>query len=196
MANKDIFDKMANSYDSEDRLEVGSHIIREAQKHVAQLETKNTLIDFGCGTGEIGLNFIQDFNQVLFLDVSENMLNVVEEKLAAAVIKNGKTMLIDEISNFRVEADCIIVSQVLLHIPDTEAVLTSLFHMLKTEGSLLIVDFDKNELVQSALVHNGFDQNKLADQLKKLGFSKVHSEIFFERDQLFMGQAADRKSVV
>lgn len=190
MSNKEIFDKMAKTYDSKDRLMVIEEISRELKKAIKGLPSTKRLVDFGCGTGEIGLRFSEDFDEVFFLDVSQNMLDVVREKLHDRSIENGTTQLIDEETQLVREVDCIIVSQVLLHIPDTKAVIAQLFEMLKENGTLFIVDFDENKFVESDRIHTGFNQSNLIDLLKDTGFSQVNAHLFYERENLLMKQKA------
>lgn len=48
-----------------------------------------------------------------------------------------------------IQIDYIVVSQVLLHIKEYVS-------LLKPDGYLVIIDFDKNENISSDKVHNGF----------------------------------------
>ncbi|MGN7470673.1 class I SAM-dependent methyltransferase [Brevibacillus sp. SAFN-007a] len=82
------------------------------------------------------------------------------------------------------------MAQVLLHIRDVEAVLSRLFDVLKEGGHLLIVDFDKNEQVVSAIVHNGFHQAELAALMTKIGYRQIQSKTFYHGRNIFMGQDA------
>lgn len=59
------------------------------------------------------------------------------------------------------------MTQVLLHIPDVEFVLSKLFDVLNKGGHLLIVDFNKNGNMVSDIVHNGFHQDELSDIMLK-----------------------------
>ncbi len=54
------------------------------------------------------------------------------------------------------KADIVLMSLVLLHIPDTKKILQELFNILNDGGKLMIVDFDKNDHISHPKVHNGF----------------------------------------
>ena len=41
-------------------------------------------IDFGCGTDLVGMNLLNEFESMLFMDTSENMLDIVERKISDA----------------------------------------------------------------------------------------------------------------
>ncbi|WP_329808604.1 class I SAM-dependent methyltransferase [Paenibacillus polymyxa] len=87
-------------------------------------------------------------------------------------------------------ADYIFMAQVLLHIHDVEFVLSRLFDVLNEGGHLLIVDFNKNEKVVSDIVHNGFNQEELADVMTKIGYRGIQSKTFYNGSKIFMGQDA------
>ncbi|MCU6396829.1 class I SAM-dependent methyltransferase, partial [Enterobacter quasiroggenkampii] len=101
---------------------------------------------------------------MLFLDTSQNMINQVNQKISEFNIKNVETLCFDfeKEGQWDLHADYIFMAQVLLHINDVELVLSRLYDVLNPGGHLLIVDFNKNEEIVSDMVHNGFDQVKLA----------------------------------
>jgi len=82
------------------------------------------------------------------------------------------------------------MAQVLLHISDTNLILSRLFKLLKNDGHLIIVDFDKNEKIVSELVHNGFNQRELREMMIKIGFKNVQSKTFYNGKLIFMKQDA------
>ncbi|MFP9075757.1 methyltransferase domain-containing protein, partial [Enterococcus faecalis] len=68
------------------------------------------------------------------------------------------------------EADIVLLSLVMLHIPDTEHLLQQLYQLLKPGGRLFIVDFNKNQSVSHPKVHNGFEQDTLLQLAESVGF--------------------------
>ena len=100
------------------------------------------------------------------------MLKMAEEKIQAADLKNVRTIHADASVEFpAVQANLILLSLVLLHIPDTENILTKLYEILAPGGQLIIVDFDKNEQISHPKVHNGFSQEELNNRLEKRALS-------------------------
>jgi predicted TPR repeat methyltransferase len=70
MGNTDKFEMIANTYDTAERnhiAKVSSDAIRE---YVVDAKKKNA-IDFGCGTGLVGMNLLHEFHSMLFLDTSQ-----------------------------------------------------------------------------------------------------------------------------
>lgn len=191
MGNTEKFEMMANTYDTSERIElakVSSDAIRE---YVDDAKSKNA-IDFGCGTGLTGMSLLNEFNSMLFLDTSQNMLNQIKQKISNSNIKNATTLCFDlekeSLSNLK--ADYIFMTQVLLHIKDIELVLSRLYEILNKNGHLLITDFNKNENIVSDMVHNGFDQIELANVMRKIGYRGIQSKTFYTGSQIFMGHDA------
>lgn len=186
MGNLEKFDSIAEHYDSPQRIEIADIITREilgATKNTAD----KTLVDYGCGTGLIGLSLCDYFGQVLLVDGSENMVAQTAKKIHALGLSNARALCLNfEENPPTITADYIIVVQTLLHIQDITPILTRFYDMLSNGGHLIIVDFDKNEQVVSPDVHNGFAQDSLLQLVKQLGFSHAHAHTFYHGKQIFM----------
>ncbi|WP_010050948.1 class I SAM-dependent methyltransferase [Carnobacterium maltaromaticum] len=191
MGNIDVFNRVASKYDTPERSEIAKITAKEIQKHIVNGKDK-TAIDYGCGTGLVGLELVADFETLLFADASQSMVEVVETKIEQATIRNAKTLLLDieEVSNSDIQVDYIFLVQVLLHVQDIHPLLSNLYKLLKPNGHLLIVDFDYNEQVNSDKVHNGFKQQELIQLMGKIGFVESNAEIFYHGKNIFMNQDA------
>ncbi len=191
MGNIEKFDFIANQYDTSERMEI-SKIISDAIRMQVIHANEKQAIDFGCGTGLIGLNLLDVFHSVLFIDASQNMVEVVKNKLEKMQIQNANALCCDLEADQpeALHADYIILAQVLLHIKDIHMILSRLYSALNKGGHLVIVDFDKNESVVSDEVHNGFEQHKLLEMIKGLGFEKGDAKTFYHGNRIFMNQDA------
>ncbi len=191
MGNIDKFEAVANSYDTPERIGI-SKIIAEALRPCIENGDQKTAIDFGCGTGLIGMELLKNFKSVLFIDASPNMARITEQKLRQSNMTNSNVLCcnIEENTPPDLRADYIIMAQVLLHIKNIEPVLAQMHAMLNEGGHLLVVDFDKNEAIVSADVHNGFEQESLNSLLKRLGFINLQSRTFFHGKKMFMNTDA------
>jgi len=191
MGNTDKFDRMADRYDTPERIHIAKVSSDAIRDYIVDGTSKHA-IDFGCGTGLVGMNLLDEFRSVLFLDSSPNMINQIERKIAEHHIRHADTLCFDmekgDLADLR--ADYIFMVQVLLHIRDVESVLAQLFDVLQEGGHLVIVDFNKNDKVVSELVHNGFDQAELAERMAALGFGNIRSRTFYSGSGIFMGQDA------
>lgn len=192
-----VFDKIAHHYDSPKQLELANSITNEIKTHVG--DTSNKLVlDYGCGTGLIGLQIVNDVKEMYFVDPSQEMIHIVDQKIAEMNQTNVKTVIgrFSKNHTLNIKADLIIVSLVLLHVPDTLDLLESLYQALNLGGQLIIIDFDKNEKIYHEKVHNGFVQEELKKQMAEIGFNSVSSQTFHHGKNLFMKQDASMFSLI
>ncbi|MBP9659110.1 MAG: methyltransferase, partial [Proteocatella sp.] len=127
MGNTDKFDVIADNYDSPERMRI-AEISSDALREYLDDSKNKSAIDFGCGTGLVGISLINEFRHMLFLDTSQNMISVVDRKINEAGIVNANSLCFDfETSDSEtVNADYIFMAQVLLHIRDYKSVLQKL----------------------------------------------------------------------
>ncbi len=191
MGNTDKFEMMADVYDTPERIKIAKLSSDAIQEFLVDTKSKNA-IDFGCGTGLVGMNLLNNFKSMLFLDTSQNMINQIKRKVSDLNLQNVDTKCFDfeQESLSNLNADYIFMAQVLLHIRDSELVLSRLYDVLNEGGHLLIVDFDKNKQVVSDLVHNGFDRTELINIMKKIGYKNVQTKTFYTGSKIFMGKDA------
>jgi len=191
MGNTDKFEMIANIYDTPERIQIAKVASDAIREYLVDAKGKNA-IDFGCGTGLVGMNLLSDFNSILFLDTSQNMVHQVEQKISDFNIMNADTLCFDfeKESPSELHADYIFMAQVLLHIKDFQSVLLKLYEVLNPGGHLLIVDFIKNKDIVSDMVHNGFDLEDLTGILAKIGYRDIQSKTVYTGSKIFMGQDA------
>lgn len=188
-----IFNKIADHYDSPKQIQLADIITKEVQKELIGINTSEKIaLDYGCGTGLISLPLAEKFKELQLVDPAEAMLKIVNRKIEATGLKNTHVIAdyFADGSNTVVKADVIIVSLVLLHVPNTEKVLQDLYNRLNPQGTILIVDFDKNEKINHEKVHNGFSQTELKKKMTDIGFHLPISRTFYHGENLFMNQAA------
>ena len=149
-------------------------------KQWISLSKNSIILDFGTGTGLIGLNLINEVKKVIFEDVSENMLNYLKEKLTNKNIKNYEIFL-GEIQNYKTEEkiDLITAGLVIHHIENLQNLFKVFLNLLKPKGYLCLSDMKKNAPMfdlhspKHKMPHKGFDQEELCNELKKAGFVKT-----------------------
>ena len=185
-----IFEEMAKRYDTEERMELAKIVAEEVKKELKD-STDKTLIDYGSGTGLVSLGLTDRVKSVLLIDSSEQMVEVAKAKIKQRGISNAEVLYSDFTKGTsELKADIVLMSLVLLHIPDTQRILQELFNILNDGGKLIIVDFDKNEKISHPKVHNGFVHEVLKDQLSEAGFTFTEIRTFHHGHHIFMKQDA------
>ena len=172
-----VFEQMANRYDTEERMELARVIVEEVRPELQNSKSKS-LIDYGSGTGLVSLELADLVDSVLLVDSSQQMLEVAKAKISRRGITNSKV------------ADIVLLSLVLLHIPDTTRILQELFSILNHGGKLIIIDFDKNDKINHPKVHNGFSHEELKNRLSEVGFKSIEMKTFYHGSRIFMNQDA------
>lgn len=175
MKNEQLFDHLAENYDSAETRYLSKVASTAIRKVLGETE-KQTAMDFGCGTGLVGLELIDSFRSIHFIDASHKMIAQVESKIKDRRLTNATTHCVDlELDNqLSSHADVIFMSLVLHHISDRQKVVTKLFDLLNAGGELIIIDINKEESDKAELKHsphNTIDKNELIDLLTDIGFS-------------------------
>jgi ubiquinone/menaquinone biosynthesis C-methylase UbiE len=160
-----VFEQMAKRYDTEERIELAKVIVKEVRPELRDSKSKS-LIDYGSGTGLISLELSDLVDSILLVDSSKQMLEVAKAKISHKGITNSTVVYSDFTQETpELKADIVLLSLVLLHIPDTNKILQELFNILNNGGKLIIIDFDKNDKINNPKVNNGFSHEELKKKL-------------------------------
>ncbi len=92
---KNIFDSIANHYDSPDRQALAKIIREELTTYLPRDSHQKVLLDYGGGTGLVSLPLAERFKELIIADASETMLKMAEEKIQAADLRNVRTIHAD-----------------------------------------------------------------------------------------------------
>jgi len=185
-----VFEEMAKRYDTEERIKLAKVIVKEVKPQLQGAQDKS-LIDYGSGTGLVSLELFDLVESILLVDSSKQMLDVTEVKIAKRGISNAKVLYADLTKETPdLKADIVLMSLVLLHIPETNKILQELFNILTKGGKLIVIDFDKNEQISHPKVHNGFSQEELKRILSEVGFTSTEIKTFYHGQRIFMNQDA------
>lgn len=185
-----IFEQMAKRYDTEERMELAKVIVQEVRPELRNSKSKS-LIDYGSGTGLISLELSDLVDSILLVDSSNQMVDVAKAKISRKGITNSKVLYSDFTEETpELKADIVLMSLVLLHIPDTKKILQKLFGILNNGGKLIIIDFDKNDKIHHPKVHSGFSHEELKKRLSEVGFKSIEIKTFYHGNRIFMNQDA------
>ena len=152
--------------------------------------TNNTLLDFGCGTGLLGFNFINDFQEIHFADISEGMLNKVKCKAESENIVNYKTFKLSEdfvgCNKFPFYST-IVTLLAFHHINDIEQILQLLASHIVQDGFLAVSDLDVEDGSFHApmkVPHNGIDRNTIINFMKNAEFEILCNETVYVEEKI------------
>lgn len=184
--NEKIFNEIAKRYDNEERRQLAGIILNELKQHLGDTEGK-VLLDYGAGTGLLGLALADSFQKVHLVDASSEMVKVLNEKVKLENIENAETHEMNLLeSDTVIKSDVIIMSLVLLHVKDHQKLIQKLYDTLADSGEAYIVDFDKNHEVTHPKVTNGFTHENLKGMMENAGFKNVKIKNFYEGREIFV----------
>lgn len=81
MGHINQFNQLAANYDTPKNRDMAKRSTDAIRSLLDKNHTK-TAIDLGCGTGNVGLDLLEEFESMLFVDASTNMIEQVEKKIS------------------------------------------------------------------------------------------------------------------
>ena len=147
-------------------------------KKEIKLPNDAIILDFGAGTGLLGLNFISEVKHVIFEDVSKGMLDYLQYKLDTQELKNYTIFNgVMEDYNSKEKIDLIMAGMVLHHVEDLKSLFSKFLEMLKPKGYICITDLKKDAPMfnigvhkhHHVMPHKGFIPEELCENIKKWG---------------------------
>lgn len=178
-----------------------AQVIEAAASHfgpAARPLAGKTVLEFGCGTGVLGLRLAEDHAaRLLFVDTSPAMLGVLRAKLAQAAEANeqeSSATQASQASNAQVfegelgelpiaeaSVDLAVSLMALHHVPNVPGALSRLRTLLKPGGLMLVGDllpedggFHAGNNHGESACHNGFDPEALRALCLAAGLDVLH----------------------
>jgi ubiquinone/menaquinone biosynthesis C-methylase UbiE len=182
------FDQSAAHWDENPRRlgivrAVGDAILREAAP-----TREMTVLDYGCGTGLLGLYLLPHVCSVTGADSSAGMLEVLDRKIAEGGLSTMRTLRLDLACDPVPDArfDLIVSSMVLHHIADPDRALRAFFDMLRPGGVVCLADLDSESgafhgaEAAGTVHHHGFDRAAVRARLARIGFAEARDATALE----------------
>lgn len=177
------FDYKALAYDENPMHLERAKIIAENIKQFCNLNKNYVIADFGCGTGLLGLNFVNYVKQIDMYDNSAKMIEILKDKILKYNIPNINAIHYD-ITNTKqpinVKYDIIMTLMTFHHIENIKDALLKLSSMLKNFGKLIICDLDEEDdsyHPDKSAFHNGINQEELKKYAEGLNLTLISSNI-------------------
>lgn len=178
MTTPDMFDKLADNWDDNPRMiERSSTFVTHIRRNVP-LSKHVRALDFGCGTGQVGIRLSPEVRSIAMVDNSEGMLTVLRKKIARAGINNLRIHYGD-LFNQDLETQGYDLAYSLMaihHAKEISALLLRFHELLKPGGYLCIGDLEPEDGSfhgEDMDVHHGFAPYELEKQLSSIGFSHI-----------------------
>jgi predicted TPR repeat methyltransferase len=182
------FDKAAAGWDQKQRrIEMAAKIAGAISSTLPLTQTMRAM-EYGCGTGLVGLALAPQLASLTAVDTSAGMLEILARKIDDEKIGNVIPMrlnLLDEPCTDRF--DLIFSAMVLHHVQETDKILARLCDLLVEGGYLAVADLWEedgsfHDANVEGVMHHGFNPADLAKRLGALGiqnvsYTEVHSII-------------------
>jgi SAM-dependent methyltransferase len=135
--------------------------------------------DLGCGNGALLPHLRRRAATVIGVDASERMLFEARRRLDSQTL-GGVELRLGELEHLPMgdeEADWAVINLVLHHLPDPQAGLREAARVVRPDGGLIVVDFDRHaeELLRSRYGDRwlGFAERDMSEWLSAAGF-RIH----------------------
>ncbi len=191
--NRARFDTIAAQWDESPMRTNMARAIADAIATAVPLASHWRALEYGCGTGLVGLRLLPHLAHLLETDLSPGMLTVLAEKAQAAGLANISTAVLDLTTSPPPDGqfDLIFSSMALHHITDVAGIVRTFFSMLVPGGWVALADLDAEDGTFHSpdvpgVEHHGFDRKTVEGWLRAAGFADVSTRTAYtverERD--------------
>ncbi|MCB1167282.1 MAG: ArsR family transcriptional regulator [Leptospiraceae bacterium] len=137
-----------------------------------------TVVDLGCGTGELAVGMTAPGRRIILVDQSQAMLDQARKNLSGQEDSTEFRLgSMEHLPLANQEADVAVLSMVLHHVPEPMVALKEAARILKPGGTLILADLDHHneEVMRSNFADFwlGFESDRLQQDLKEAGFETI-----------------------
>ena len=146
-----------------------------------KLNDQQIALEYGAGTGILAMLLKDHLKEITLMDNSEEMVNVMQQKVTQGKIHNLKPIFFD-LENDQLndqEFDLIYTQMALHHVIDVYGLLEKFYQLLHVDGNIAIADLyteDGSFHGKGFEGHLGFDPDELKVKLAGMGFKKINYE--------------------
>ncbi len=194
--NNNDFDSRARFWDSNPVHQERSGAIAAKMLEMIPVHGRMRVLEYGAGTAILGGLLAPYFKEIVLMDSSKEMVEVMKEKISANSIEN----LIPVVGNLEKEEyhggqfDLIYSQMVFHHISDISFLLGKLYSLVNPGGYIAIADLYKEDGSfhgEGFSGHNGFDVVQLMSMLEFANFKHVKAETCFIMKKIIDGQTRE-----
>lgn len=180
----DYFAKAAAKWDDNPvRAAMGLAFYQQVLSELPDIAGK-TVLEFGCGTGSLGLRLGLDHGaRMILLDASPAMYEVLERRMRESGIAGARSYLGDlsALPEPAPAVDAIVSGMAMHHVADVPGVFRGFRRLLAPGGRVVLSDLvteDGSFHGDAPAAHNGFDPEGLAATLTACGFDVAAPRVF------------------
>jgi len=177
------FDQAAAGWDQQQRrVELASKIAAGISSTLP-LHQKMTALEYGCGTGLVGLALAPKLAQLTAVDTSSGMLEVLARKTKDEGITNVTPLRLDLLQEpLTGSFDLIFCAMTLHHIKEAAQLLARFRDLLKDGGYLAVADLQAedgsfHDAGADGIMHHGFHPEDLVTTVTALGLHEVSAKV-------------------
>ena len=141
-AVRDFFDETQRYLANNANIEIRRRIVKEMVEDIENAK----ILDFGCGDGSIGLQFVGTSNSVTLVDISQKMLDVARNQTPSSSQARVEYVN-DDLAHYESSSkyDLVLCLGVLAHVDAVEGTVRKIAELLKNDGRcvLQITDADR-----------------------------------------------------
>ncbi len=186
------FDDQAASWDAHPSRLERSEAVAAAIRERVPLKKAMAALEYGAGTGLLGLRLAGSFWKLVLMDSSPEMVRVMQEKVVALHLDHVFPACVNlEEGDYDGRFDFIFNQMVMHHIRDVDFLLKKFCDMLNPGGWLAIADLyaeDGSFHGEGFTGHHGFDVDELAARVGMAGFGSVESRPCYVRKKMVKDQ--------
>ena len=136
------FDLKASAWDDNPVHHARSEAIAQEMLRLLPVNKGMNALEFGAGTGILSFMLKDSVNEIVMMDSSVEMVNVINRKIKATGVKNLKSVFFDLEHQpcYGKSADLIFSQMVLHHVKDIEDIFGKFYEILNQDGFLVIAD--------------------------------------------------------
>lgn len=192
----DFFDDEAASWDDKPGHRERARVVARAIADAVELRPDMTVLEYGAGTGLLGLALADRVGVVDFVDTSVGMIGVLRERIAATDPSGRLTAHLLDLGHDdapRTSYDLIVAMLALHHVPDTSGTIARLAGLLAPGGHLAIAELDAEDGSFHGHHRHGEDA---ADPVAHMGIDRDELLRLFEANELTHASAETVHEIV
>ena len=172
---KDNFSEKSKTWDENPLTIKRSDLFTKAIRKNYTINAGDTLMEFGCGTGLVGLKFARQVKSLIMIDTSPSMISVLKDKINTTNVQ----VICGDIreQNLKKSSINLVFSlMVFHHINNIPEILSIFYDALKENGFVIIGDLVKEDgsfHEGDRVEHNGFKIEEFKELFIKNNFSIV-----------------------